>query len=72
MDTTFPIAIKVKDRVFFDRFEIEKYKLSLAGLPPPERDPGGPVILVPAKIVAAELGVCRRTLARRIVESEGR
>jgi hypothetical protein len=63
-----PAHIRQAGRLYFTRTDIENYKRALAGLPPQEAD--GPVILVPAPQFAAELGFHRRTLGRRIAESQ--
>jgi hypothetical protein len=64
----FPQAIHLNGRLYFSRHGTENYKLALAGLPP--KDFEGPDELVPAKQLAVELGVHRRTIARRVLEDE--
>jgi hypothetical protein len=60
----FPAPRDINGRLFFVRHEVEAYKCELAGLP---TQPQAPVLeLVPAKTVAAELGIGRRTLGRRL------
>jgi hypothetical protein len=51
------------------RTDAEAYKLALAGLPF-EADQNAPEVLIPVKQFAAELGVCVRTVGRRIAESQ--
>ncbi len=65
----FPTPIRqAGGRLYFLRADVENYKLALAGLPPKTFD--GPDVLVPAVHVAGELGFGRRTLGRRVAESE--
>ncbi len=68
MSHKFPSPITQNGRLFFWRSHLEAYKKALAGLPF-EADPQ-PDVLVPAAKVATEFGVCRRTLGRRVAESE--
>ena len=64
----FPAPRAINGRLFFVRSEVEAYKRELAGLPPL---PQASVIeMVPAKKLAEELGVGRRTIGRRVAESE--
>ena len=64
----FPKPIRQNGRVFFWRSRIEAHKRALSGLPP--QDPPSIDVLVPAKQVALEFGFGRRTLARRVAETE--
>jgi len=68
MSYNFPAAVTLKGRMFFWRSHLEAYKRALAGLPFDE-DPQ-PDVLVPASRAAADLGVCRRTIGRRVVERQ--
>lgn len=68
MSAKVPSTVNQNGRRYFWRREIERYKKELAGLPLPEDTPA-PDILVPARQFASELGVCVRTLGRRIAES---
>jgi hypothetical protein len=68
MSAKFPSVIEQKGRRFVRRSDAEAYKRSLAGLPF-EPDQNAPEVLVPVKQFAAELGVCVRTVGRRIAES---
>jgi hypothetical protein len=70
MSVRFPLIIEQKGRRFVRRSDAEAYKRALAGLPF-ETDPNAPEVLVPMKQFAAELGVCVRTVGRRIAESHG-
>ena len=67
MSANFPPVIEQKGRRFVRRSDAEMYKRQLAGLPF-EADPNAPEVLVPVKQFAAELGVCVRTVGRRIVK----
>ena len=69
MSYKFPSVIKQKGRRFVRRTEAERYKNGLAGLPF-EADSNAPELLVPVKQFAAELGVCVRTVGRRIAETQ--
>ena len=69
MSTKFPHVIEQKGRRFVRRADAEAYKKALAGLPF-EADANAPEVLVPVKQFAAELGVCVRTIGRRIAESQ--
>lgn len=62
----FPTAREINGRLYFVERELESYKCALAGLPLPPTD--GPVKFVPAKVAAAQFGISRRTIGRRIVE----
>jgi len=69
MSVRFPTIVEQKGRRFVRRSDAEAYKRALAGLPF-ESDPSAPELLVPMRVFAAELGVCVRTVGRRIVESQ--
>ena len=69
MSVKFPTIIEQKGRRYVPRSEAEKYKKALAGLPF-EADQNAPEMLVPVRQFAAELGVCVRTVGRRIAESQ--
>lgn len=67
----FPNVIEQKGRRFFSRRGIERYKAMLAGIPFQD-DPGDrPDVLVPIRAFASEMGVCVRTIGRRIEEMRG-
>jgi hypothetical protein len=68
MPTTFPIPVVQKNRRYFWRRDLEKYKAALAGLPYLE-DESKPNVLISARQVSLELGFCVRTLGRRLYES---
>ena len=68
MSPTFPPIVEQKRRRFVRRRDAEKYKHELAGLPF-QADPNAPEVLVPVRVFAGELGLCVRTLGRRIAES---
>ena len=55
MNTPFPKPLRVKGRLFFNRYELEAYKAELLGLPAPERG-SGPIELVTAVQAAKEFG----------------
>ncbi len=69
MSAKFPPVIEQKGRRFVRRSDAERYKCALAGLPF-EADPNTPEMLIPVRQFAAELGVCVRTVGRRIAESQ--
>jgi hypothetical protein len=69
MSARFPPIIEQKGRRFVRRSDAEQYKAALAGLPF-ESDPRAPELLIPVRQFAAELGVCVRTIGRRIAESQ--
>ena len=69
MSAQFPHVIEQKGRQFIRRTDAEAYKKALAGLPF-EADANAPEVLVPVKQFAAELGVCVRTIGRRIAEAQ--
>jgi hypothetical protein len=62
----FPAPLRLNGRLVWDRHVVESYKRSLMGLPPVERDPQQPIMLVTAKQLAAELPFGRRSLGRRV------
>ena len=64
----FPAPHAIHGRLFFVGSEVEAYKRGLAGLPPLPQD--AIIEMVPAKKLAAELAITRRTLGRRIAERE--
>jgi len=66
----FPAPTRIRRRLYFDRHEIENYKRRILGLPALERDPKTPIELVAANQVSEELGRHRRTIGRRIAESQ--
>lgn len=66
----FPTPTKIRGRLFFDRHEIENYKRGCLGMPLLERDARAPIELVSAVQVSDELGRNRRTIGRRILESQ--
>ena len=70
MSAKFPTIIEQKGRRYVLRSAAEAYKAALAGLPHPSPDPRAPELLVPVRQFAAELGVCVRTVGRRIAESQ--
>jgi hypothetical protein len=69
---SFPLPIRPNgrkgERMYFRRSEVEAYKCALAGIAPPKLE--GPDTLVPTPQLARELGWNRRTVGRRIRESE--
>jgi hypothetical protein len=68
MSAKVPSSVDQNGRRYFWRSEVERYKKELAGLPF-QNDRNTPDVLIPAKLFAMELGVCVRTLGRRIAES---
>jgi hypothetical protein len=66
--SNFPQPVVINDKLYFSRDDVEVYKASLLGLPPPS--PGEILKLVSAVDVAAELGVGRRTIYRRLREAK--
>jgi hypothetical protein len=68
MSATFPPIVEQKRRRFVRRRAAEQYKKQLAGLPFHD-DPTAPETLIPLRVFAEELGLCVRTLGRRIAES---
>lgn len=62
----FPRVIEQKGRRFFSRRSIEKYKAALAGVPFQADQDTGPDVLIPIRTFASEMGVCVRTIGRRI------
>jgi hypothetical protein len=69
MSAKFPSVIELKGRRYVRSYESERYKRELAGLPF-EADPAAPERLIPIKKFADELGVCVRTVGRRIREAK--
>jgi hypothetical protein len=67
MYATVPRIFRIKERRYFFRSSIERYKCDLAGLP--FHAPASPDELVPIRKFASELGVSVRTLERRISEA---
>jgi hypothetical protein len=68
MSTKFPSPIPINGRNFFSRRALEAHKSALAGLP--EKAAEGPDVFVPARQVAAEFGVCVRTITRWTADSQ--
>jgi hypothetical protein len=70
----FPLVIWQKNRGYVPRSDLDTYKAALAayalGVKPVQPVKIEPDPLVPLKQVAAELGVGRRTIGRRIAEAE--
>jgi hypothetical protein len=66
LEPKFPTPTRIRGRLFFDRYEIERFKRALLGLPALERDPKAPIELVTANQFSAEIGRHRRTLGRRV------
>jgi hypothetical protein len=70
----FPATAWIKGRGYIPRSALERYKAALIacaqGIAPIEPTPVNPDPLVPLKQVCAELGVGRRTIGRRIAESQ--
>jgi hypothetical protein len=66
----FPQALRLNNRIFFLRSELEKYKRALvAAATGDEPEPvasSGAEVFVPAEQAAREFGFSRRTLGRRI------
>jgi hypothetical protein len=62
----FPLPIKINQRWYWHRAGLEAYKCAMIGLPPPPRSEPDIAALVPAKVVAQEFGIGRRTLGRRL------
>jgi hypothetical protein len=62
----FPAPFRLGKRLVWPRHEIENYKLALIGLPPVERDPSEPIVLVSAKQLEAELPFGRRWLGKLV------
>jgi hypothetical protein len=65
--TPFPQPVRINGRLFWSRSELEIYKQKLIGVERPATTEIEE--LVPAKTVAQEFGVGRRTLARRLAEN---
>jgi hypothetical protein len=68
----FPNVIEQKGRRFFSRRSIEHYKATLAGIPFQDHLGAGPDVLVPIRAFATQMGVCVRTIGRRIEETRDR
>jgi hypothetical protein len=72
-EVLFPDVTWIKGRGYVARSALNRYKAALLGFAlgvvPVEPSRVDPDPLVPLKAVAAELGVGRRTIGRRIVES---
>ena len=62
----FPSPARFGGRLRFDAFEVERFKRTLAGLPPRARDPEQPLRFIDASAVCADLAIDRRTLGRRV------
>jgi hypothetical protein len=67
----FPNVIEQNGRRYFSRRGIEQYKATLAGIPFRDDPDKGPDFLVPIRVFATEMGVCVRTIGRRIEEARG-
>jgi hypothetical protein len=69
----FPTPVRINGRLYIRRLDLEDYKAGLVaaalGSTPHVRPSVEPDCLIPLKQVAAELGVGRRTIGRRIAES---
>jgi hypothetical protein len=70
MPPRFPLPVRQCGRLFFWRSQLEAHKRTLAGLPPKAPDPDLVDVLVPAVETAAEFGIGRRTIGRRVAEAE--
>ena len=72
-EPVFPPVISFKNRGYIHRSDLDRYKAELTafalGVAPVEPARADPDCLIPLKQVAAELGVGRRTIGRRITES---
>ncbi|MGO9428340.1 hypothetical protein [Rhodoblastus sp.] len=70
----FPTAVAIKGRLYVSRNALERYKAELQafalGVAPVEPLKTNPDRLVPLKVISDELGVGRRTIGRRIAESQ--
>jgi hypothetical protein len=66
MSVLFPRVTTQNGRRFVARHDLENYKLALAGLPPVERDAKAPIEFVPFRRTAEELGICVRSVERRV------
>ena len=67
----FPTPVRINGRLYFHRQALENYKRALLGLSPLADGPHAKVEIVPAAEAAAEFGVGRRTLGRRIANRRG-
>ena len=65
-----PAPTQINGRLYFERHAWENHKRLILGLPPLDRDPKAPIVLVPAGQAAKELGRSRRTLDRRIRDAQ--
>jgi hypothetical protein len=72
----FPAVVHINGRGYIWRSELEAYKAALVRYalggqpePPPKPRPEGDS-LVPLRVVSGELGICRRSVGRRIAESQ--
>jgi len=71
----FPVVVRINGRGYIWRSELEAYKEALVryafgGQPeqPPQPRPEGDS-LVPLRVVSGELGICRRSVGRRIAQT---
>jgi hypothetical protein len=62
----FPKIVHQSNRRFVEKHAFENYKRGLAGLPLLERDPLAPIVLIPFRQAYRDLGICEKTLERRI------
>jgi hypothetical protein len=62
----FPAPLRLNGRLTWDKHEYENYKRRLLGLPPLERDPDAPIVLVSANQIVADLPFGRRTLGKLV------
>jgi hypothetical protein len=73
-EPAFPEVIVLRGRNYVWRSAFERYKAdlvrhTLSGRYPPPPPPPGPDTLIPLKLAAAELGVGRRTIGRRLKQT---
>lgn len=72
---TFPPVIKINGHGYVSRHALEDHKAALIahalGVDPVPVPRTGPDTLVKLRDAGAELGVSRRTIARRVVEAKG-
>jgi hypothetical protein len=66
----FPAPVKIRGRLYWARGRIEDYKRRCLGLPPLNDDGPAATELVSAKQLSKEIGVGRRTIGRRVFETE--
>jgi hypothetical protein len=71
----FPTVFDIHGRGYVWRSELESYKAALVRYalgsqpePPPKSRPEGDS-LVPLRVVSGELGICRRSVGRRIAQT---